>query len=60
MASKKTKFIINRLREPSTLAGLSMLAMLFGVPPGTVEVTTQAVGAVLAAAAVLLPEAKAE
>lgn len=53
-------FIIKRLKEPSTLAGLGVLAVLFGVPPGTVDVVVQAAGAVLGAAAVLVPESKAE
>lgn len=54
------KTIIKRLREPSTLAGLSALAILFGIPPGTVDVTVQAIGSVLAAAAVLLPDSNAQ
>lgn len=56
----KIMYVINRLKEPSTLAGLGVLAVLFGVPPGTVEVVSQAVGGVLAAAAVLIPESKAK
>lgn len=51
-------YIVNRLKEPSTLAGFSMLAVLFGVPPGTVDVVVQAVAGVAAAAAVLIPESK--
>lgn len=35
------KFIINRLREPSTWAGLSALGVLFGVPPGTLDLIAQ-------------------
>jgi hypothetical protein len=54
------KNILTRLREPSTLAGLSCLAMMFGVSAGTADVVTQAVTAVLAAGAVLIPEAKGE
>lgn len=47
-----------RLREPSTMAGLSVLAMLFGVPPGTIEIATQVVIGVAGVAAVVLPESK--
>lgn len=50
------KTLKNRLREPSTWAGLSALAVLFGAPPGTVEVVSQVVGGVAAAAAIVLPE----
>lgn len=57
---KKIMFIINRLKEPSTMAGLGVLAVLLGVPPGTVDVVVQAVAGVAAAAAVLVPEAKPE
>lgn len=50
------KKMLQRFREPSTWAGLSALAVVFGVPPGTADVIVQAVAAVAAAAAVLLPE----
>lgn len=46
----------DRLREPSSLAGLSMLGLLFGGDPAKIDITVQAIGAVLAAGAVLLPE----
>ena len=49
--------IFKRLKEPSTMAGLSMLAVLFGVRPEEVDAVGAIVGAVLAGAAVLLPEA---
>ena len=45
-----------RLREPSTLAGLSILAALFGIPPGTVEGVAQIVAGACAVGAILLPE----
>ncbi len=53
------KMILKRLREPSSMAGLSVLAVLFGVRPEIVDVSVTALGAVLAAAAVLVPEKKA-
>lgn len=53
-------YLVNRLREPSTMAGLSVLAVLFGAPAGTVDIVVQAVASVAAAAAVLMPDQKAE
>lgn len=53
-------YVVKRLKEPSTLAGLGVLAVLFGVPAGTVDVVVQAAGAVLGAAAVLIPESTGE
>lgn len=49
-------FFLKRLKEPSTMAGLSAFALLFGVPPGTLELGTQIIGGVLAVAAMVLPE----
>lgn len=48
--------IFKRLREPSTMAGLSMLAVLFGVPPGTVDVVVQGLAGALAVGAIFVPE----
>ena len=48
--------IADRLREPSTMAGLSALLLLCGVPPGVPEVVMQGAAALAGAAAVLLPE----
>lgn len=56
----KLQRIINRLREPSTWAGLSALGLLFGLPPGTFDAIGQIVGGVGALAAILLPEAGQE
>lgn len=53
-------YFLKRLREPSTMAGLSALAMIFGVPPGTIEIAAQVVGAALAVAAIVVPEAPAK
>jgi hypothetical protein len=47
-------FFLRRLREPSTAAGIGVLAQLVGLP---VEVAA-AITAVAGAAAVLLPEVK--
>ena len=35
------KFIINRLKEPSTWAGVSALGVLVGIPPGTLDLVAQ-------------------
>lgn len=48
--------ILNRLREPSTWAGLSALGLLLGVPPGTFDAAGQLVAGVAGLAAIFLPE----
>lgn len=48
--------LISRLREPSTMAGLSALALLFGLPPGMVDGIAQMIGGAAAVAAVMLQE----
>lgn len=48
---------LNRLKEPSTWAGLSVLAALFGMPPGLIDAIAQITIGGLAAAAIALPEA---
>lgn len=50
--------LARRLKEPSTLAGLSVLGVLVGLPPGTLETVGTCVAAVAATAAVVLPESK--
>ncbi len=50
--------IIQRLREPSTWAGLSALGLVLGLPPGTIDAIGQLVGGLAAVAAVFLPESK--
>jgi hypothetical protein len=51
------KFLFARLREPSTLAALSGLAVLAGLPPGTVDATAAAVAGVVGLVAAVVPEA---
>lgn len=48
--------IIKRLREPSSMAGLATLALLFGVPVGAAEAVVQVLGGLAAIAAIALPE----
>lgn len=56
--NKTLAYFLARLREPSTMAGLSCVAVVVGLPPGTVEVGTTILGAVAGLAAILLPDAK--
>lgn len=48
--------ILQRLREPSTWAGVSVLLTLFGVPPGVGEAVGQVVAGAAAVAAILMRE----
>lgn len=49
--------LIQRLREPSTWAGVAALGLIFGLPPGTIEAAGQIIGGVAALGAIFLPEA---
>ena len=51
--------VLNRLREPSTWAGLSVLGVLFGLPPGTIELAGQVVAGAAGLAAIFMTEKKA-
>ncbi len=50
--------ILARLREPSSLAGLSVLAAMFGADLVQSQAIAQAVAGIAAAAAVFVPESK--
>lgn len=50
------KTFFKRLREPSSLAGLAILGVLFGADPVKLNVGLEALTAVLAAGAVILPD----
>lgn len=50
------KIIRARLKEPSTWIGLSVLATVLGVPPGTIAIATKVVSAIGAVAGVVIPE----
>lgn len=54
---KALRYLLSRMREPSTLAGLSALGLLFGLPPGTVDLAVQVAVTVAAVGAVALPDA---
>jgi hypothetical protein len=47
---------IERIKEPSTWAGLSVLGVLFGLPPGTMDAVGQVVGGLAAIGAIFLTE----
>jgi len=53
--SKLTK-VINRIKEPSTWSGLSILAAMFGLPPGTLDAMVSVGVSVGAIGAIFLPE----
>lgn len=48
--------VVGRLREPSTWAGLSAMALIFGLPPGTIDAVGQIVGGLAALGAIVLKE----
>lgn len=47
---------LQRLREPSTWAGIAALGLVFGLPPGTVELVGQIIGGIAGLAAIFMPE----
>jgi hypothetical protein len=54
------QFFLNRLREPSTMAGIAALAYIFGADPEKIQSVTGAVTAIAGAAAIFMPEQKKE
>ena len=54
------KFLLSRIKEPSTWAGLSMLAAAFGMPVAVIPVIAKVGAAVAAVLAVALPESKSQ
>jgi hypothetical protein len=53
------KLIFDRIKEPSTWAGLGMFAAMFGVPQTTFGMIQQVVMGIAGLVAVALPENKA-
>lgn len=53
----KALSIIKRLREPSTWAGIAALGVIFGLPPGTIDLIGQVIGGVAGLAAIVMAEA---
>lgn len=60
MFKRFLKYLSDRAREPSTLAALAVLGVLVGLPPGTVDAAAVIVAGVAGAAAILIPDPKAE
>lgn len=54
------KQALKRMKEPSTWAGLGIIATLLGVPPGTFELVTQIGMGMAGLFAVALPEIPTE
>ena len=50
------RYLAGRLREPSTLAGLSAVGLLVGLPPGAIELGAQIFIGVAGIAAAVLPD----
>jgi len=50
------RFLVSRLQEPSTWAGLSVIATIVGVPPGTMDALHMVVVGAIGLGAVLIPE----
>jgi hypothetical protein len=48
--------ILNRFKQPSTWAAISALGVLFGLPPGTVDLAVQVAVGVAGLAGVALDE----
>lgn len=53
------RYVLNRLREPSTWAGLGLIAGVVGLNPAYIPVINKVGAAAIAVLAVVLPEAKA-
>lgn len=50
------KFILQRIKEPSTWAAAACIGTLAGMPPGSVDLIHQIVVGVISLAGILLPE----
>lgn len=50
------KYVLARLREPSTWAGLSALGVVFGIPPGTLDLVAQVGVGIAGLAAIALKD----
>ena len=50
------KFFIDRLKEPSTWAGVSALGLVFGLPPGLLDAVAQIVMGVGGVAAIVMKD----
>lgn len=51
-------WLLKRVREPSTLAGISAIGLMFGLPPGTIDAAAQVIAGAASILAIVVPEAK--
>ena len=51
-------YVLNRIKEPSTWTAIGAIAVLFGIPAGTIDAVHMIAGGVAALVGILLPEAK--
>lgn len=56
---QKIRRLLDLLRQPTTIAGLSALGVLVGLPPGTLDLAGSAIVALAGIAGVCLDERKA-
>lgn len=49
-------WLLDRLKEPSTMAGLSAVGLLIGLPAGTIDAVGQVIAGVAALGAIVLKE----
>ncbi|GKS96781.1 MULTISPECIES: hypothetical protein [unclassified Acidovorax] len=50
------KYFLNRLREPSTWAAISALGVVFGLPPGTIDLAAQVAVGITGLAGIVLKD----
>lgn len=50
------KFILDRIKEPSTWTAIGVIGTLAGLPPGSVDLVHQIILGVVGLAGILLPE----
>lgn len=51
-------WLVSRIKEPSTMAGISCIGVILGLPPHALELGTQVLVGIASAAAILLPESR--
>jgi hypothetical protein len=54
------KYIIERIKEPSTWTALGAIGLLLGLPAGTVDAVHMLIGGAAALAGIFMPEGKSE
>ena len=54
------KYLLDRLTEPSTWAAISAIAVVVGLPPGTIDAAHMIAGGIASLATIFLPEKAAQ